>query len=605
MAGTAPRFALHTLSLAIGTALLVATAHADSEDDDSRLLNPLVVTPALMAQTVDESLSAVTVIDRDAIERRQPRDFTELMRGQPGIDVVSNGAFGKTTSVFTRGTSSSSTVLLVDGIRLRSATSGTPSWQHLPTPMLQRAEIVRGSRGSLYGADAVGGVVQVFTRDNDGEDRHWLRLGGGEFDSREAGVGVSGSEGNTRYSLSVNHFATDGAPVVRGGEDKPYRNTSALASVGHQFDNGVELSTVLLRSNGRTHYEGGYQEFLNQTAGVKLDVPVNQHWRTSVQLSEARDDTEAVDNYPGYFDTRTRSARFDNTVLLGERHYLVVGADYLEDRVTSLNSYDEQSRDNVGVFGQLTLGYGDTTVQANLRWDDNEAFGTKVTGGVALGLDIDGVHRARASYATAFRAPTFNDLYYPGSGNPDVNPETSATVELGLRAQYDHWFWDAALYQMDVDDLIAWAPSAPGSPVWVPMNVDKARIRGAELQSGTVLAGWQLQLAATFTDARDARTDNWLPRRARDGMRVDVDRQFGAFGVGASALAQSHRFENAANSQRLAGYGQLDLRASWAFHPRWTARLSVENLFDKQYELARGYINAGRYAFLSVQYQSR
>ncbi|RCV91209.1 TonB-dependent receptor domain-containing protein [Billgrantia montanilacus] len=589
--------------------LVVQAQTTTAEHDDTVALNPMVVTATLAPRTADETLSSVTLLDEATLRRQDPTSMTDMLRGQPGVDVTSNGSFGKNSSVYLRGTGNESTALMIDGIRLRSATAGGAAWHYLEPRMFERAEIVRGPRGSLYGADAVGGVVQLFTHEaEEGGPHPRVSVGGGSFNTQRYSAGLSGSSRGTRYSFAGSHFSTDGTPVRRDGEDKGYDNTSALARIAHEFDGGAEVGMLALRARGSNEYDGGEMDFVQQVAGVYGELPVTENWRSRLTLSEARDES---DNFrttgDSIIDTRTQTVRWQNTLGFGP-HELVAGAEYSEDRVSGTTGHAVTSRDNTAVFTQGLLDFSPVAVQGALRYDDNEAYGDEVTGSLALGYDLDGHHTLRASYGTAFRAPTFNDLYWPfedfgpwGSyqGNPDLRAETSSTVEFGIRGQYQTMFWDLAAYQTSVDDLIA-TESIDGDSR--PTNINEARIRGIELSGGADVSGWSLAGTLTWTDPEDRETGNRLRRRTSQAARFDVDRELGEWSLGGSWILQGYRYEDAANTDRIGGFGLVNLRAGWQFAPLWSARLTVENALDKEYETTRDYLSAGRAAFVSVHF---
>lgn len=590
-------FAMAALPLAVQAQVLEQTTAASSSE---AALNPVVVTAALAPRTANESLASVTVLDKDTFRRQDPASITDLLRGQPGVDVSSNGSFGKNSSVFIRGTGSGQNVLLIDGIRLRSATSGGAAWQHLEPRMFDRAEIVRGPRGSLYGADAVGGVIQLFTPEGreDGPQPR-ISVGGGSFNTQRISTGISGKEGGTRYSFAGSHFTTDGQPVRRDGDNKGYDNTTALARVSHTFDSGAEAGVLVLRARGNNEYDGGENDFVQQVAGVYGELPVTDSWRSRLTLSEARDENDDFSAFgDSVFDTKVSTARWENTFIVGD-HELVAGTEYSEDRVNSTTAYDETSRSNTAVFTQALLDFSPFTLQASLRFDDNESYGEEVTGSVGLGYDLDGHHTLRANYGTAFNAPTYNQLYFPGFGNPDLNAETSESVEIGVRGQYASWFWDVALYQTEIDNLI----TGQG----LQFNVPETRIRGAELAAGVEVNDWTLAAALTYTDPENRLTGKRLQNRASQSIRLDADRELGEWSVGGSWVAQNHRYRDAQNQDRLSGYGLVNLRAGWQFAPLWSARVTLENVLDQDYVTTRSfdgadYINAGRAGFLSVHF---
>ncbi|WP_089657252.1 TonB-dependent receptor domain-containing protein [Franzmannia pantelleriensis] len=593
-------FALAALPLAVQAQS--SPASPADEPSDAQQLNPVVVTAALAPRTADETLSSVSVLDEATLRRQDPTSVTDLLRGQPGVDVTTNGSFGKNSSVYLRGTGNDQNVLLIDGIRLRSATAGGAAWHYLDPRMFQRAEIVRGPRGSLFGADAVGGVVQLFTHDaEEGGPHPRISAGGGSFNTQRYSAGFSGSEGGTRYSFAGSHFSTDGTPVRRGGDDKGYDNTTALARMSHTFGDGSEVGVLALRARGSNEFDGGESDFVQQVAGVYTELPITAQWTSRLTLSEARDELDSLDDFgDSIIDTRTQTLRWQNTLDLG-MHELIAGAEYSEDRVSGSNDYAVDSRDNVAVFAQGLLDFAPFAVQASLRYDDNQAYGEEVTGGLALGYDLDDRHTLRASYGTAFKAPSFNDLYFPGFGNPDLEAETSETVELGVRGQYARWFWDSALYQTDIDNLIA------GQRGELTTNIPTTRIRGIELSAGAELDDWTLAAALTYSDPENRATGKRIQRRASQSLRLDADRELGDWSLGGSWIVQNHRYNDAENEERIGGYGLVNLRAGWQFAPLWSARLTVENALDKDYVTTRffdgdDYLSAGRAAFVSVHF---
>lgn len=584
--------------LSLLTLPLAVTAEANQDPD---LMDPIVVTATLGPKTVGESLSSVTVIEEEEIRRQQPKEFREVIASQPGVSVTGNGSYGKQTSVFLRGNASDASILLVDGIRIRSATVGGPAWQYLPPQLINRVEIVRGSRSSLYGADAVGGVVQAFTTPTQDGTRGWLSAGAGNLDSQQYGAGVSSVEGGSRINVATNYFRTDGAPVIEGGDDKGYDNTSGVASASHEFSNGVRAGFTFLGARGTTEYDGGEEDFLFQTAGVNLEVPITSAWRSVLQFSDARDELEDFSSFPGEFNTQTRSSRLENWFTVGT-HEFVLGAEHLVDRVDSTTNYDESSRSNTAVFGQALLNFGPINANLSLRNDDNEAYGKETTWGAGVGYELDRNHRVRASVGTSFKAPSFNDLYFPGFGNPDLEPEEATSYEVGIEGRYVRWFWDVAVFHTDVEDLSLPSQDAAGS-------VPEARLRGVELSGGWQARGWTLKAAATVGDYENAEDDRQLIRRAENTVRVDLDKELGRWVLGTTVRAESERYEDlfGIGRERIAGFGVWDLRASRTLAPGWLASLAVDNVLDREYSTAKrfdntDFISAGRTVFLSVRY---
>lgn len=605
-------------SLIVVSSLVPGIAHADSAKGQS--LPPIVVTPGRTAQTVDEALASVTVIDREEIDRQQPKQFTDLLQGRAGVGVTSNGPFGKASSVRLRGTDSGHAILLIDGVRMGSATLGSAAWQFLPPSEIERVEVVRGPRSAIYGADAIGGVVQVFTREGrEGPPRVNAFAGAGSFGTHEYGAGVAGGTAETRYSLSGSHFHTDGIDVQDGvgdDDDDGHYNSSVSGKVSHRLFSGWELFASGLRSEGRSEFdrrdffgndESAHHDFVHQATRLGARGDVTDRWHTELSIAHARDEQDTF--YEGELnarhDTKRDQVSWLNDFTVTGNITWTAGLDWQEERVSGTTDYAESSRYNQAAFQVLAARYGRHQFSGSLRYDDNQAFGSHNTGQVAWGYEINDRLQGRLSYGTAFKAPTLNDLYWPGAGNPDLQPEESTTVEAGLRYAAGPFYWDAALFRSEIDDLIEWAPV---NGEWIPDNVDEARITGLELEGGYHQGSWLFRAAGTFLDTEDKGSGRELRRRPNHTVRLDVDRELGAWAFGITALARGRSFNDDANNDRLAGQGLLHLRASYAIDRHWTVRAKVDNVFDKDFVTARDatnnvdYNQPGRAVFLSIHY---
>ena len=298
--------------------------------------------------------------------------------------------------------------------------------------------------------------------------------------------------------------------------------------------------------------------------------------------------------------------RYPHHIAIGADHLLTLGIDHQRDSLEATTDYAVTSRDNTGVFGQYLGTFGHNDVQLGLRHDDNEQFGGETTGNAAWGYAFANGLRLTANYGTAFKAPTFNDLYYPptpfGRGNPDLQPEKSWSAELGLSGAHPWGGWSVNAYQTDIKDLIEF-----DSLTLAPENIDQARIRGLEFWANADVGGWLLDGSLTLLDPRNesdgANDGNLLPRRAEQTFRVDADRRFGNIGVGGTVFWSGRRFDDEANTLRLDAYSLVDLRAEYFFTDALRIQGRVENLFDEDYETAAYFNQPGRSFFLTLLYQ--
>lgn len=609
--------------LAAALFAVFAPAFADSAATD---LDGVVVTATRTAQTQDQTLAAVTVIDRADIERLQPSSVADLLQGTPGMSLVNNGGLGKATSILLRGTEADHVLVLVDGMKLGSATSGTASIQDIPVEQIERIEIVRGPFSSLYGSEAIGGVIQIFTRRPEGSFTPNLLLGVGSYGHATAAAGVSGKTVNGWYALQATHENTDGINACRLGAasqgvacfaDQPdkdgYRNNALTLRGGYNFNRDWDGDAQFFRAEGHNEYDGtssDSSDTVSQVVGGHLHYRAADNVNLNLNLGQTADmSTDFLHGeYADRFDTRRSLGSLQTDIGAGGGLYSV-GFDWQRDGITSSNVYAQTLRLDRGLFGQWQQSFGPHSLQASVRRDDNSQFGGKNTGSLLWGWDFAPGLRLTASYGTAFRAPTFNELYYPDYGYANLKPESSRNIELGLRGTHDWGYWTVNAFRNDVDNLIAYDSSLidAAHPFGAPNNINRARIRGAEGTIGGKLAGWALSATGTWLDPRNRAGDisdgNLLPRRSRQSARLDADRSFGSFSVGGSWFVAGYRYDDVANAHRLGGYALTDLRLAYALNRDWKLQLALKNVFDKNYETAWFYNQPGRNYMLTVRYQ--
>lgn len=596
------------------TALLFVSPILFAADNTAE---PVVVTATRTARTADETLASVTVITREDIDRLQATSVQELLRGVPGLSLTNNGGAGKASSMFVRGTNSDHVLVLINGIKTGSPTLGTTAIQDIPLAQIERIEIVRGPRSSLYGSEAVGGVIQIFTRKGGGEVTPYADAGAGSYNTHQTGAGVSGGGKQNWYNISVANTSTRGFNSCRGTltagcftiepDDDGYRNLSAALRAGRRFDDGAELDIHVLHAEGDNQFDGSFineSKTVQQVVGGKFAFSPTGIWRATLLAGRNRDDSDNYLNgiFRARFDSERDTLSWQNDISIGRHQLLTLGLDRQTDRIDSTTAYPVTSRDNTGIFAhhQATLGAHDVSLA--LRDDDNEQFGRHTTGSLAWGRAVgDGV-RLMASYGSAFKAPTFNQLYFPGFGNPNLDPETSHSAELGVSGKLAAGRWSLNAFETKVDDLIAFDPTT-----FTPTNIDAARIRGVEAVLTQRLADWRLAGNLTWLDPRNrsngANHGNLLPRRAEQALRIDLDRSVGHWQFGASVTGEGRRYDDLANTRRLDSYATLDIRAAYRLARHWQLQARAANVFDKRYETAEYFNQPGRNYFISLRYQ--
>lgn len=584
----------------------------------AKALDRIVVTGSRTPQTQDATLASITVFDRADIERLQAPSLLDLLRGVPGLAISNSGGAGKVSGVFLRGTEARHVLLLIDGVRVGSATSGTPAFQDLPLEQIERIEIVRGPFSSLYGSDALGGVVQIFTREARGEPRASGYVGVGSYSTARgsAGLDARGDRGWYRVNAAIDE--TDGFNACRGSNsggcftDEPdadgYTNRSLQLAGGWRFSPAAALELRGLRADFETEFDGSFSnemEGSQQVYGAKLELKPSDRIALAFRLGRHADlaDNFLEGSYRSSFDTKRNSGGAQADISLGAG-LLSTGLDWHRDEVTSSTNYVVKARTQKALFAQWQQALGDASLQIAGRHDDDSQFGNETTGSLLWGWSFREGLRLTASAGTAFRAPSFNDLYFPGFGNPNLKPETSESLELGLRGSPAWGGWAVSLFRTDVEQLIAFDPVE-----FIPVNINRARIDGLELSAEGAMAGTQLRASATVLDARNTSAgsaqDKELPRRPPRSAQIDADRSYGRFSLGASLFAASARYDDLGNFTRLPGYATVDLRVGWSLNPDWSLQLAGSNLLDREYETAAFYNQPGRTWMLGLRYSPR
>ncbi len=604
-----------TYLLVLSTLVALPAAAAVTQLED------VVVTASRIAQPAREVVGDVTVIDRATIAAQGNTSLPELLSRQPGVQLSSNGGAGKAASIFIRGSNSQHTIVLIDGIRYGSATSGTAALQHLPLALIERIEILRGPAGGLYGADAIGGVIQIFTKRGGAEFAPSVSVGYGTENSLETSASVSGTVGNTSYAFGFAHSQTDGISALvlpkyqnYSADDDGYKNTSVSLSASHKFNDNNEIGGSLLNAWVKNQYDNAFttQAYDYRDSGTNGSATIwsknrfSENWDSKLQAGLSKDDS---DNYAPATPFSAEKSKFKTTQsqfswqndLKAGPGVLSLGLETLKQKVTSTTEYDVNQRRINSVFAGYLAHLGAATLQLNLRNDDNSQFGNSTNGTVGAAYQLTDAFQLGASYGTGFRAPTFNELYYPGFGNKNLNPEESKNSEAFARFQQNGLQAAATVFHNKVTDLLQYNPATFGTG-----NIGKATLQGLtltlDLQSPSGLISGA---SFDYLDASDDKTDKQLSRRAKKSGLAYVGWMQSQWSARAEVQAVGHRFDDAANKVPLAGYGLLNLSAQYALSKDWSLNARVNNLLDAQYETAKNYATAGVNGMLSVSWQPK
>ena len=609
----------HLKPLAASLSLLFVTGVQAEQN-----LDPVVVTATRQATRVTEVLSDVTVINSADIRNAGPvATVGELLARQPGIEFKQNGGPGAISDLFIRGSNSSHVLLLVDGMRIGSVTTGTSSWESIPIEQIDYIEIVRGPASSLYGSDAVGGVVQIFTKRGDGPPRTFVEAGYGTYNTKAVVTGITGGQDGWRYAFQVSDKRSDSFSAFTN-PSKPYYNTDkdgyqitgSSGSLSYSPASGREFGINYLYSDGWSRFDDTpashdhKQKKTLYSANLFSKNRLTDNWTGTVQIGQSVDDSRNLDN--GQVTSSYRSTQnqylWQNDIKLSVGSALV-GVERVEQHVSSDTSYVLSERSINSVLAGWKAQIDRHNLQFNARQDSNSQFGDKVTGMAAYGYQLARQWRGNVSWGSAFKAPSFNDLYYPstiyGISNPNLKPESSDNKEVALHYETDTQHASVTFYRNEVKDLIQWVPVDPTyttSYAWTPSNISSATLTGWTLAYTGKVGDYRLSGSLDIQDPRDDVLQKTLLYRARQLAKLVASRDFGNFSAGAELQAVGKRYADAANTDELGGYMLANLRASYRLDKEWSLFANANNIFDKKYVLAKDFATPGTNIFVGIRY---
>lgn len=585
--------------LALGLAGLLATPSLPADDR----LGPINITATREAPAIAPAMPE-TVITREEIERSQSRSLQDLLAGRAGLNVTNLGGAGKLSNVSIWGQSASRTAVFVDGVRIGSVTAGQTYLEHIPLSQVERVEIVRGPRSGQWGADAGGGVIQIFTRKGTEDGAHLSGgIGAGSRGQRQVDANLSGRQGAFDYSLGLSRKETDGFDAQSSGSTDPdddgYERDSAQFQAGYRFGDGGHVRAHALASSAQAEFDGtaNYSEIEQRTFGLSASTGRLGFWQLRARAGRHVDDQDSFADESRYsrFDTQRDTLFVANDFFVGNTTTVTLGADQTNDELSSSTDYAEDSRRNQALFAQINTTVGDELdIQGAVRRDFNEQFGTANTGSLDLGYALTDAWTLTAGHGTSFTAPSFNLLYYPfGFGNPDLEPERTRTSRAGFDWERGPYALEFSAFRSKVRGFIT-----PGEN---PENIERATIEGAELTGSLGLDAWNAAAALTYLSTEDERSGNRLPRQPRWSGRFDLDRDFGNYSLGVSLRGQTDS-EGGSYAQDNEGFVTADLRGAYRIDRDWRLEARIENLFDRDYQVVHGYNQPPRGVFVSLRY---
>ncbi len=594
---------------------------AKSEATPTIALGEITVTANRMPTRTEALVSDVTIINRDAIESNTGRTLSEVLSRQAGLQMNANGGLGSYSGVFVRGTEARHVLLLVDGVRYGSATTGQANWDNLPLEMIERIEVLKGPASALYGSEAVGGVVQIFLKKSasaSASKTHSLAPHAALTISNKGltqiGVDLAGNEGALSYALGAQKINDKGFsstnPDAEWGNynaDRDGFNQSALnASLGYKINNDWRLDGGVLYAKGLTHYDDGpvgdtRTQTVTQTLRASVEGNLLPNWKTQLRLSQSKDQQNGIEGayLPSKFNTTQTQFGWQNDVVtpfgMG-----MVGVENLVQAVNSSTTYDVEQRSVQSIFAGLNGESGIHTWQVNVRSDANSQFGHANTGFAGYGLKINRDWRLHTSVGNSFVAPSFNQLYYPNYGTATLQPEKGRNMELGVSYAANGQNIKAVYFDNKIKGFIVDGTKSS--------NIPRANISGWTLSyEGHLpsLPKLQINASADLLNPTNELTGKQLSRRAKIQTKLGVSYPVAGVVVAGDVLHVGKRFDDTQNTTPLASYTTFDLSASYDFANSIQLQAKLNNATNVKYETAKGYNQAPRTFLLTVRYSPK
>jgi vitamin B12 transporter len=586
-------------------------------------LDPIVVIGTREPQRLARSSADIVRIDAATIRDSGADSVEDLLRREAGLQVVRNGGPGQSSGYFLRGAGTSGTVVLIDGVRVGTATAGQVEFESLSLAQIDHIEVLRGPASSLYGADAVGGVIQIFTRRGEGAPRLVGSAAVGGYGSRQGDVGISGGHGAFDYAAAIGHDQSRGVSAIRPndqfGDFNPdndgFSRTFGNARLGYAPAPGHRIGIDVIGSRLNAQYDSAefnppdfipdpspdFRNHLNTSVvSISYRGQISPLWTTTLQASKNIDDSTSGGVTTSRFRTEREQATWQNALQLAADQQLVLAYEHLHEEVGGDVFTDQPKRSNNAVLAVYSGGFGPAALEASLRRDDNSVYGSNTTGNLGASYEVLTGFRLRARAGTTYRAPTFNDLFFPGFSNPNLKPERGESFEVGATWQAATTSAAATLYRNRVTDLIV-----SDSSCSCGTNVGRARLQGATLSAAQRWGGFNVRATIDLLDATNADTGARLNRRAAHQESLVGDYETGAWSVGASVVDVGARPDGPEGTTFvLGGYGIVDLRAAWRFLSQWRLEAKLLNALDHRVEPVRDYQGLGRQAWLGIRYDA-
>ncbi len=583
-------------------------------------LETIQVTANRVEQPVTETLQIVTVLTREDILASTATSLEDLLSRLAGVTVAQTGGAGQTASVFVRGTETDHLLVLVNGMRLASVTTGAAALNLVPLEQIERIEFVRGTRSGVYGSEAIGGVLQIFTTAN--KSGGYAMIEAGSSNTLNLADSYNWSNEKISGGFTIAHSQSDAFDAFKNmnADRDGHDNTSIGLNLKLQSNDKVSVAGKLFMAKGETDFdttfmptESDRNKYLQQAVSITAEHQMTDSFSFIIDIGQTRDEMKSRNTITSsswsesFFNSRSDQASIKADFNPHDSVYYMLGYDLRDDKITGSSAiFKQTSRDNHGVFSGISYTPGNHQLQADIRVDDNEAFGKHTTGSLGYGLQLSNDIKLSATSATGLKTPTFSDLYYPDSppfyfSNPDLKPETSKSFEVGISQYFGSGHWRASLFQNDISDLITFSGATM-------INLDEARIRGVELEGSFTIATLDIRANISWLNAEDKNTGDALLRRPKQSAAVTLGRSWRDLSASLQAryVGKSEDLDFSsfpASRVNLDAYSLVDLKLDYQLSSQLQLFVKLTNILDKEYETVLNYNQTGFEGLIGLRFR--
>ena len=593
------------------TQILTANVFADNELKTADVFVTATRTPISKNNVIADT----TTITEEEIKRAGLSSLSELLQRQPSIEISNNGGQGKVSTFGIRGTSSTHSIVLIDGIRINAATSGFTAIENIPLSQIEKIEILRGPASSLYGPDAIGGVIQIFTKKGLEGFKPYIGIGYGRYNTSSLQTGLRGGDSQTTYAINFSGINTDGfsafvpnlaSPSNTFNLDKDkYKNYGLSTSLNHKINESYEVNFQYLLTQAKNKYDNSYAYYYpgidfrntsrNEAYSLALNAQINSAWKSSIKISRGIDeyvDKQLYDwNLYTYiaqnnlYKTTQDQFTWQNNIELS-KGTLTLLYDRLEQKIKTTEYYQKNKRVNDGFMIGYSLIENKHNFQTNIRKDFNSNYDDSLTGNIGYAYMINQNWTFATSAGTAFVSPTFNFAYATADpdarGNPDLKPEKSKNVEASIRYKNDTRALSFTAFDNEIRDFIIYTY---GMTPQSTANLNKAKIQGLSLSGSQFIGHFQISGSVTSQSPKNEDTEKYLPYRSALLGNINLNYFIGNWNFGLENTGSGSRYDDKANTRKISGYVLTNFVADYKFSDQLKINLRLNNALDKDYTL--------------------